>query len=407
MSFEYFIARRYIRAKQKHAFISLSTFLSTAGIAVGVMVMIVVIAVMSGADTQLKTKMLAITAHGVIMRHGGGFRNYQKILDTIKANKDVEAAMPYIYSQVILRSMSGLSGSILRGIDPETAGKVITPLKEAMLKELSAKKGNLALAPKIIIGKELASILKVKKGDQVSVMIPGGSGRPDRVPSVKRFEVAGFFDSGLYEFDKVMSYISLKEAWTMLGKSRGITGIEIRVKDIYRADTIIRKIVSELGRAYWGQDWMRMNHNIFSAIKLQKTVMFIILVLIILVAAFNIASALIMMVMGKTRDIAILKAMGATDKSIKKIFVYKGMVIGAIGTFTGTGLGFILCYILKTYKIIDLPTDVYFFSRLPVSLRFSDVAIIIITTLVICFFATLYPARKASKLNPADAFRYG
>ena len=238
-------------------------------------------------------------------------------------------------------------------------------------------------------------------------MIPKKAGGAGRVPSIKRFEIAGFFDSGLYEFDKVMSYVSLKEAEDMLGKSRGITGIEIRVKDIYKAGAIIKKIVSDLGPGYWGQDWMRMNHNIFSAIKLQKTVMFIILVLIILVAAFNIASALIMMVMGKTKDIAILKAMGATDKSIKKIFVYKGMVIGCMGTLIGSVLGFILCYILKTYKIIDLPTDVYFFSRLPVSLRFSDVAIIIITTLLICFFATIYPARKASKLNPVDAFRYG
>jgi lipoprotein-releasing system permease protein len=228
-----------------------------------------------------------------------------------------------------------------------------------------------------------------------------------QAPSTARFKVAGIFESGLYEFDKGLCFISLKCAQKMLGISDAVSGIEIRVTDVHKAGETAQHIKSWLGFPFWAQDWMQTNRNIFSAIRLQKTVMFIILVLIILVAAFNIASALIMMVMGKTKDIAILKAMGATDWSIKKIFIINGMMIGAAGTFFGVIGGFILCFLLKNYQFIELPTDVYFFSRLPVSLETGDVFVIVISALVICLGATLYPSHRAAKLNPVDALRYG
>ena len=227
------------------------------------------------------------------------------------------------------------------------------------------------------------------------------------LPVMKRFEVIGVFESGLYEYDGSLAYIHLHEAQKVLRMADSVTGIEVRVNKIYQAKNVAEKIVSTLGFPYWAKDWMQMNRNLFSALKLAKTVMFIILALIILVAAFNIASTLIMMVMGKTKDIAILKAMGAQDGSIRKIFMFKGMVIGSVGTTLGVCLGFILCKLLEKYKFIELPGDVYYISTLPVRLEFLDVFIIATAAIVICFVATIYPAHQASKLNPVEAIRYG
>jgi len=224
---------------------------------------------------------------------------------------------------------------------------------------------------------------------------------------MKRFQVSDIFESGMYEYDGSLAFIHLEDAQKILRMGDSVTGIEVRVKDIYKAGDIAEKIVSELGFPYWARDWTQMNQNLFAALKLEKTVMFIILALIILVAAFNIASTLIMMVMEKTRDIAILKAMGATDKSIGKIFVIKGVVIGAIGTFIGVTLVFVLCKLLEKYKFIELPGDVYYITTLPVRMELLDIVLIATAAIVICFLATLYPARQASKLNPVEAIRYG
>ncbi|QTA79531.1 Lipoprotein-releasing system transmembrane protein [Desulfonema limicola] len=408
MSFEFFIGRRYLKARKKHAFISLITFLSTAGVALGVMVMIVVIAVMSGAESELRARMLGVSAHIIIMRHSASFQNYEQALNHIKKTPGVTAATPYIYAQAMLRTSSGISGAVLRGVDPETAGRVIKTLDAETLKQLSQNTFDSKNMPAIILGKELAANLKVKKDDLIFLTVPkAGSDSKNRIPGMKRFKVAGIYQSGLYEYDKSLAYISLEKAQEIIGVPDTISGIEVNVKDIYKAGDIADTIVSDLGFSYLAQDWMQMNKNIFSALKLQKTVMFIILVLIILVAAFNIASALIMMVMEKTRDIAILKAMGATNQSIRKIFVYKGMVIGSIGTFLGMFSGFILCFILKKYKFIKLPPDVYFFPTLPISLEITDIVIIAASTMLICFVSTLYPSHKAARLNPVDALRYG
>jgi len=211
----------------------------------------------------------------------------------------------------------------------------------------------------------------------------------------------------MYEYDRSLAFINIKDAQKILRMGDSVNGIEVRVNDIYNARNIAGRIVKELGFQYWARDWMQMNQNLFSALKLEKTVMFIILALIVLVAAFNIASTLIMMVMEKTRDIAILKAMGATDKSIRKIFVFKGIVIGSIGTIFGVCLGLILCTVLKYYQFIELPGDVYYITTLPVKLKFLDVVMIASAAMAISFLATLYPASQASKLDPVEAIRYG
>jgi len=411
MSFEYFIGGRYLRAKQKETFISLITILSIAGVTVGVMALIVVIAVMAGFESDLKQRILGVESHIVLMRHGGSFSDYRKISNQIDTLDGVTAATPFIYTQIMLRSPSGVSGAVLRGIDPDSAGRVIKILKHSGLQNLKQFQGqgnSKSLMPGIILGKELARNLGVGEGDAVYLISSQGMISPiGYLPAMKRFKVAGLFESGMYEYDGSLAYINLKDAQKILHMEGAVTGIEVRVKDVYDARNIAEKIVSNLGFPYWAKDWMQMNHNLFSALKLEKTVMFIILALIVLVAAFNIASTLIMMVMGKTKDIAILKAMGAQDSSIKKIFIFNGMIIGFVGTTLGVCLGFIMCELLEKYKFIELPGDVYYISTLPVRLNPMDVLIIAAAALIICFVATLYPARQASKLNPVEAIRYG
>jgi len=411
MSFEYFIGGRYLRAKQKETFISLISILSVAGVTVGVMALIVVIAVMAGFESDLKQRILGVESHIVLMRHDGTFSGYKEISKQINDLQGVEAATPFIYSQIMLRSSTGVSGAVLRGIDPESAGSVIKILKNSILqnlKQIQRQERSKTSVPGIILGKELARNLGVLKGDAVYLISSRGMISPiGYLPAMKRFEVVGLFESGMYEYDGSLAYIDLKDAQKMLNMKDSVTGIEVRVDDIYNARNIAKKIVSELGFPYWARDWMQMNHNLFSALKLEKTVMFIILALIVLVAAFNIASTLIMMVMGKTKDIAILKAMGAMDSSIRKIFIYKGMIIGAVGTSLGVCLGFIICKLLEKYKFIQLPGDVYYISTLPVRLETLHVIIIVSVSMIICFLATLYPASQASKLNPIEAIRYG
>ena len=409
MAFEYFIGGRYLRAKQKETFISFITLLSIAGVTVGVMALIVVIAVMAGFESDLKNRILGVESHVVIMRHGSPFSDYHNILGRVGNTNGVEAATPFIYTQIMLRSSSGVSGAVLRGIDPESAGRVINVLDSSTLLNIKNRgKDTTGSVPGVILGKELARNLGLGMGDAVYLISSRGMISPmGYLPAMKRFQVAGLFESGMYEYDGSLAYIHLRDAQKILHMEDSVTGIEVRVNDIYNARHIADKIIADIGFPYWARDWMQMNHNLFSALKLEKTVMFIILALIVLVAAFNIASTLIMMVMGKTKDIAILKAMGAVDGSIRKIFIFKGLVIGFMGTTLGVCLGFIMCKLLEKYKFIELPGDVYYISTLPVRLEALDVFIIAAAALVICFVATLYPARKASKLNPVDAIRYG
>jgi lipoprotein-releasing system permease protein len=410
MSFEIFVGTRYLRAKQKETFISLITILSIAGVTVGVMALIVVIAVMAGFESDLKSRILGIESHLVIMRHGGHMTDYQETLKNVGSHEGVIAATPFIYTQTMLRSASGVSGAVLRGIDPDSVKDVINVFKDVVPPQkhdkIEGEQDN--DVPSIVLGKELARRLGVTRSDTVYLISPAGILSPiGHVPAMKRFQVSDIFESGMYEYDGSLAFIHLEDAQKILRMGDTVTGIEVRVKDIYKAGDIAEKIVSELGFPYWARDWTQMNQNLFAALKLEKTVMFIILALIILVAAFNIASTLIMMVMEKTRDIAILKAMGATDKSIGKIFVIKGVVIGAIGTFIGVTLGFVLCKLLEKYKFIELPGDVYYITTLPVRMELLDIVLIATAAIVICFLATLYPARQASKLNPVEAIRYG
>lgn len=411
MRFEFFISGRYLRTRQKHAFISFITLLSIAGVAVGVMALIVVIAVMAGFESDLKSRILGIESHAVITREKGAFSDYRRVLQLVSADADVVAATPFISSQVMLRSSTGLTGASLRGIAPETAGSVVSHfsgmrLNEKLLGQTAADFGS--EVPGIILGRELARAIGVRAGDMIFVISPRGMLSPmGHLPSMKRFQVTDVFETGMYEYDGTIAYIGLAAAQKMLRMGDTVSGIEMRVRDLYQAKNVADRIVSQLDGSYTSRDWMAMNESLFSALKLEKVVMFIILALIVLVAAFNIASSLIMMVMKKKRDIGVLKAMGATRSGIRSVFVLQGMAVGAIGTVLGVSLGIILCSLLRHYRFIELPGDVYYITTLPVLLETMDILRIAIAAIVICFLATLYPANQAAKVDPVEAIRYG
>ncbi len=412
MTFELFLAKRYIKAKKKQVFISLNTFLSMAGVTMGVMVLTVVIAVMAGAESYMRDHILSMEPHIIVTRTFGPFKEYRKVLKTISETAEVSEAYPFVYGQVMLRSPKGISGAILKGIDPASSKRQLLSGDKVLLQERLKKSGldssKKLILPKIIIGKQLAEDLKVTTGDRVTMVSPRGFASPmEHVPGMRQLEVAGIFESGLYEYDKTMIYTHMEDAQQILDMKEMITGIEVWIENLYDAKAVGDRIAERSGYLYRARDWMRSNRNLFLSLKIQKVVMFIILTLIILVAAFNIASTLVMEVMEKTRDIAILKAMGATHKSIRTVFVIIGTVIGSIGTIIGTGLGFALCFLLKRYQFIDLPEKVYYFTRLPVKIEFWDVFLIMLAAMAICFFATLYPAYKAAKYHPVDGIRYG
>ncbi|MGD9330765.1 MAG: lipoprotein-releasing ABC transporter permease subunit [Desulfobacterales bacterium] len=411
MRFEAFIGKRYLRARKKQGFISLISVLSTAGVTVGVMALIVVIAVMAGAQSEFRSRILGVDSHAILMRYGGEITDYRNLIDTVLLEEGVVSARPFIYTQSMLRSAAGASGAVLKGIDPPYGtGSGIAGMEEALGRLYPAGQADPAkdtVAP-IVIGQELGRKLNVVEGDTLYLISFRGMVSPiGHVPAMKRFQVAGFFASGMYQFDEAYAFVRLKDAQRILKMGDAVSGIEIRVKDIYQADQVAEQIKNRLGFPYWTKDWMQMNANLFFALKLEKTAMFVILTLIVLVAAFNIASTLIMMVMKKTKDIAILKAMGATDGSIMRIFVIKGMVIGGFGTALGVILGIIVCFVLKHYPFIKLPGNIYYFTTLPVQLQIVDVLTIALAAIGICFLATLYPAKQAARLNPVDAIRYG
>ncbi len=411
MPFEFFISKRYLKSKNQGGFLSLITLLSIAGVAVGVMALLVVIAVMTGAKTELRNKILGVESHILLMRYGAEFYDYQEKIETVKKFDSVVSATPFIYSQIIIKSASNTSGAVLKGIDfNSSVGTVEQSVKKITaqyLKTAEYQKGKKQI-PKVILGKSLAEAMGVDAGDTVYFMLPKGRVSPiGYIPVMKRVAVAGIFDSGMSEYDSSIIYAPLEDARQILNMEKVVNGIAINVKDIYKAGEVLQEILTEAGPSYWGKDWMSMNKNLFSALKMEKTAMFIILILIVLVAAFNIASMLIMMVMEKRKDIAILKAMGASDKIIKKIFILKGLTIGGIGTLIGVVFGVCLTFALSKYKFISLPEDIYFFATLPVELKLTDIIVITSSSLFICFLATIYPARQAARLNPVDAIRYG
>ncbi len=408
LGFEYFAAWRYLKAGKKKGFVSLITLLSMTGITVGVMTLIVVIAVMTGAEHDFKERVLGAQPHILLMRHGSLFHDYRSAIETIQSVAGVAAAKPFVHTQVVLRSAKGLAGAMLKGIDPESFARLGTH-SGPIPAQTTAENIPSASSPRIMVGKALAEELGVGPGEQLLYMVFSQGSKFDigRLPTMRRFTVAGIFSTGLDEYDKAVIYTTLSEAQNIIGTGDAVTGIEVQLRDVDNVKEITRNIKALLKPDYWAMDWMQMNRNIFSALRLQKTVMFIILILIVLVAAFNIAGSLFMMVMERTKDIAILKAMGTNNTSIRRIFILKGMVIGLTGSLLGVFGGFIICAILGRYKFIELPGDVYYFTTLPIRLEALDVLVITSSALLICFLASLYPSFLAARMTPVEGLRIG
>jgi lipoprotein-releasing system permease protein len=419
MPFELFIGLRYLKAKRKSTFISIITFISTAGVTLGVMALIVVLAVMTGFEEDLKEKILGTNAHIVVVKSGGPMEDYHQVMEKLQGFKGVTAATPFIYNQVMLASGKNVSGVVLRGIDVQS-DKLVTRLSKSVVEGSIDKldptpgAGPDAL-PGLMVGKELAKHLNLFVGDKVNVVSPMGNITPlGMMPKMKPFRVTGIFNTGMFEYDSTLAYVSLSQAQSFFDLGDTVTGIQLKVEDVYSTGELARSINRTLGAGYYARDWMQMNRNILFALKTEKIVMFVILTLIVLVAAFGIASTLFMVVMEKTRDIAILKSMGATGSSIMKIFVLEGLIIGVTGTILGVISGLLVAFNLESIidfiqKVTGLnffSKDVYYLDHFPSLVITSDVVLISVTAVLISFIATLYPSWQASRMLPAEALRY-
>jgi lipoprotein-releasing system permease protein len=411
MSFELFVAKKYFRAKRRTGFISIITYVSIAGVTIGVTALILVLSVMNGFEEEVRSKLIGADAHIRLRRYfNKPITEKDRVLEIVQATKRVTGATPTIFEEGMIRSKQAQRPTYIKAVDLITIESVLD-LKNKIEygtfnfdeKEINGKK-----MPGIILGKYLSDhLMAYSEKDIVTLIIPPSQESSIFAqPRVKQFYVAGIIDLGYYEYDRIFSYISLEQAQNFFGMHDAISWIEIKIDDYEKADEVAEDLTENLGYPYTTLTWFEMNKSLFSWMQIEKWGAFVILSLIIMVAAFNIISSLIMVVMEKTREIGILKSMGATSKSIMKIFVYEGLIIGILGTLLGSILGYGVGFAQLKYKLISLPADVYIISALPIKLQVFDFLIISVIGIILCLLASIYPAFKASKLYPVDAIRY-
>jgi len=408
---EWYIARRYLASRRKGRFVSLITLIAVGGVALGVMALICVIAVMTGLQQDLQEKILGSNPHVYVFEQGQGFRlsGWHKVLQEVQATPGVVSAEPFVLAQVGVLGHTATPGS-LYGIQPGVAPVPLTDIERGLRDGTYALGPTQSGYPGVLVGSRLAQRLGVLPGDTVTVgsfenIKTGPLG--ELMPELANFEVTGVFQTGMYEYDLNFMYAEMAPVQELLDfDSSTVSGIAVNIADPWQAEAVAGALFTELGFPYYTDNWMTLNSALFSALKLEKLAMAVILFLIVVVAAFNIVSTLIMVVTDKTREIGILKSMGLTDGAVLRIFLLQGLAIGLVGTVIGTIGGYLLVWLLDRYQFIEIPGDVYFIDRLPVALEPLDVVMILVASIAVALIATIYPARTASRLQPVEAIRH-
>ncbi len=405
MSWESFVALRYFTAKKKSRFLSAVVLISTLGIVVGVAALIVVLGVMTGFHTQWQQRILGTTAHAIVLKyHNEPITEVEEILPQVENTPNVVAAAPFVYSKAIISHENRTDGIAVKGINPKLEEKISELARNMVLGSMDLKTTDV---PSILLGIDLADNLRAHMGDTVILATLqrnpiSGTGF---VPKIKKFRVTGIFDCGFYEYNSSLAYISSQAAQEIFQMPEAFTGIALKMNDMYKAKETSEEIAAMLRYPFRVSDWMALNKNLFAALQLEKKTMFIILTLIIIVAAFGVSGILIMTVMRKTRDIGLLRSMGATSRSIMKIFMIEGAMVGAIGVGLGILVGVLLSILLGRYEFISIPGEIYFINKLPVEVRGTDCLLVAVAALGITFIATIYPSYIAAKLPPVEALR--
>ncbi|SNS27696.1 lipoprotein-releasing system permease protein [Humidesulfovibrio mexicanus] len=408
MNFELLIALRYIFALRKQSFIAVISLFAVCGVALGVAALIVVIGVMNGFTKDLRDKILGVNAHVIVSAFSGGIRDHKDMAELCRQVPGVTGVTPFVYSEVMLSASGGVKGVVLRGIEPGTAEQVLSISKDMVagsVKDLDADPD----MPGVVVGAEMAKRLGLGLGSTVNLLSPTGTqSSVGFTPKVRVFRVAGIFRTGMFEYDATLGYVTVEAARNLLGfKDDIVSGLEVRLADVYKAGEVSEALRAKLHEyPVYVRNWQEMNANLFAALELEKTAMFIILAMIVLVGSFSIVTMLVMLVMQKTKDIAVMMSLGADEGMIRRIFMFQGSFIGAVGTALGYGLGIPVALLLKKYQFIKLPSDVYPVDYLPVRLEWLDMTLIGAAALLLCFLSTLYPARRAATLKPSDALRY-
>ncbi len=413
LALDWFIARRYLSARRGGRLLSFITWIALGGVTVGVTALVVVIGVMTGMQEDLRDKILSSTAHVMVFEQGSSLRmdDWRAVLDSARATKGARAASPFIFTSVNLRRTDYSRPADLYGVPVDSTLAGGTELEEMIVSGLYDLDRPASGLPPMLLGSGLASNLQLFRGDTVQVIafentVMGPMGIP--TPAIRNFEVTGTFTTGMYDYDTKNVYTTLEDAQTLLGLAQrdAVSGIGMQLEDPDDATAAALDLENRLGFPYVAQSWIVTNGALFSALKLEKLAMGLILFLIVLVAAFNIVSTLVMVVADRTREIGILKSMGMTDRGILRVFVMQGAWIGLIGTALGTLLGLVLCFLLDRYELIKIPPEVYFVDKLPVSLHVGDLLTIVGASVVVAFLATIYPAIQASRLQPVEAIRH-
>ncbi len=408
MGFELFIARRYLKSRRRENFISFISLISIGGVVLGVAALNCVMAMMNGFETEIRQRIIDTTAHITVYSYAGdGFVDWQSLAAKIKHVPDVEATAPNIFFKSVIGSGDANDGVFVKGIDPKYEYAVSRLHENIVAGEINLDINSDSL-PGIVIGRELASTLNVKLGDEVVL----ASLKQKKMtltlqPKYKRFVVTGLFETGMNEYDGNLAYISIPMAQDLFKLDDMVTGLQVRVRNFYKSEHIAREIEEIVGSPFYAVDWSERHKNLFGWMTLEKYGMSMVVGLIVVVAAFSIVTTLIMLVIEKRRDIAILKSMGANRRQVMKIFMFQGTLLGFVGTMAGTALGFTVCWLQQTFDIVSIPGEIYFINSLPFDMRFIEFVIVAVASVVIAFLATIYPAWRAARLFPSDILRHG